>query len=881
MPGTLDVAYSKSMRKALVMTMFFSLSVFCFLACSACTVVPSGNAGQLASFHHQTAVPLFAADESANVNGSFPDQVYIKTLTQTFCRDYQFCLVDGRIYCKLMPDARSKTPGLDESQWRLLGGTGLPAPKRRGGFPVPERIVEISADADSLLAFDSEGGMYQLFTTSHSPGRPFEWIWDFGFPERTHLVQSQLVKNKRAWATAARRQDVLWHEDIYGNPHHYGTMGIETIYFLTEDGQHIRFTDSGLPADFSRSLQGPERGTFIAENLSASASTMFVINRAGTMYTRLADFDTIGCDPMFFKYTYERLPQKYDGTQYLSNYSPWALPSEPWLRQPDIPLEGQARLTRHITILQNGQGNAARELRVAGTNAQGQTGYYSKAIFDSRPEDWAFVAVPLNLAEETFLPVTADGVPQEVLENLSGPSQDLQFSGSVWQEGRRIPEVKCSISDFIMSEGACTLELTYKDETKSITLHPVEMWSFMFRNDPGFDGTQKNFFITFEYPASALESKHPEFQSVLQKLFGGKNKVLFSSQASVTKDLFYLSVDYKAPTTARRPLSARGDSGVPVVAAPRPRRDDFVFVLTGTSPFRQQDAVRLPTTLSYNSPAIAPFSSERLRLEPGSIITQENRMVLDRALMENRAYRKMLVQELELFKEYASKAATSRWGYSLVDLLTTVTLLNQIDFPKIKTATSYSDQIIRQNERTYKAQLKSRTWTYSHLQELLDLRIHTYKALQKVLDNGAESVQVPRRLHDTHLQYLEEARLPGMVRGVSSLTEDGEATACLLGDVPLFPGLCLVLEDGGETHFVLVELEDSIKQLYHRKIAPSQDSPLVLAAKFIVFPDSGLLPKSLRNAHKWKGRVVWDGSRLEVSARTGILATASLFEGRP
>ena len=522
------------MRKIFAMTILFALSLLCFLACSACTVVPSSNASQLASFYHQTAVPLETVDASANVNGRLPEQVYIKTLTQTFCRDYQFCIVDGRIYYKLMPGAEYSNPGLVETDWQLLGETGLPTPRKASDFPLPTEIVEISADADTLLAFDSDGGMYQMFTNTNAPGRPFEWIWDFGWPERTHLVQNQLVKNKRAWTSAARRQDVLWHEDIYGNPHHYGTMGIETIYFLTEDGQHIRFTDSGLPADFSRSLQGPEEGTFIAENLSASASTLFVINKAGTMYTRLADFDTIGCDPMFFKYTYERLPQKYDGTQYLSNYTPWALPSEPWLRQPDIPLEGQARLTRHITILQNGQGNGARELRVAGTNAQGETGYYSKAIFAHKPQDWTFVAAPLQLAEDTFLPVTAEGVPQEVLDNLSGPSQKLRFSGSLWQEGHRIPELTCTIKDFIMSEGACTLELSYRDETKAITLHPVEMWSYMFRHDPGLDGTQKNFFITIEYPASSLESKYPEFQTILHKLFADKNKVVFSSHAAAT-----------------------------------------------------------------------------------------------------------------------------------------------------------------------------------------------------------------------------------------------------------------------------------------------------------------------------------------------------------
>lgn len=859
------------------MTILFALSLLCFLACSACTVVPSSNASQLTSFYHQTAVPLETLDDSANVNGRLPEQVYIKTLTQTFCRDYQFCIVDGRIYYKLMPGAKYSNPGLVETEWQLVGGTGLPTPQKSSDFPLPTEIVEISADADALLAFDSDGGMYQMFTNSDAPGRPFQWIWDFGWPERTHLVQNQLVKNKRAWASAARRQDVLWHEDIYGNPHHYGTMGIETIYFLTEDGQHIRFTDSGLPADFSRSLQGPEEGTFIAENLSASASTLFVINKAGTMYTRLADFDTIGCDPMFFKYTYERLPQKYDGTQYLSNYSPWALPSEPWLRQPDIPLEGQARLTRHITILQNGQGNAARELRVAGTNAQGETGYYSKAIFAHKPQDWSFVAAPLQLAEDTFLPVTAEGVPQEVLDNLSGPSQKLQFSGSLWQEGRRIPELTCTVRDFFMSEGACTLELSYRDETKSITLHPVEMWSYMFRHDPGRDGTQKNFFITFEYPAGSLESKYPEFQSLLHKLFADKNKVVFSCHAAATENLFYLAVDYKDPRQAHRPLSARGDSSIPAVAAPMPKKDDFIFLLTSQGTDPQQDYTTLATTVLYNSPALEQFSSQQLRLEPGSTITRESKLELDRALLENQSYRKMLLQELELFKQYASKANVSRWGYNIADLLTTVTLLNQVDFPKIKTATSFSGEILEQNARTYKTQFKTRTWTYSHLLELLDLRIATYRTLQKVLEEGADAVQVPKKLHDTHFQYLVEAQFPTAVQGASSLGQDCQATILLLPDVPLFPGLCLVLQEDGETYFVLIELVNSAKQIFSRKNPPAPDKPLISTAKFTVFSDSGFIPKELQNSQKWKGTVQWDGNELTVTAKTSLFGIKQLF----
>ena len=38
--------------------------------------------------------------EKENINGFLPEKIYIKTLTQTFCKGFEFCLVDGRIYSK-------------------------------------------------------------------------------------------------------------------------------------------------------------------------------------------------------------------------------------------------------------------------------------------------------------------------------------------------------------------------------------------------------------------------------------------------------------------------------------------------------------------------------------------------------------------------------------------------------------------------------------------------------------------------------------------------------------------------------------------------------------------------------------------------------------
>ena len=283
--------------------------------------------------------------------------------------------------------------------------------------------------------------------------------------------------------------------------------------------------------------------------------------------------------------------------------------------------------------------------------------------------------------------------------------------------------------------------------------------------------------------------------------------------------------------------------------------------------------------LFYDSPALAHFTSEELQLEPGTFISQTNRQLLDKALVANQQYRQMLLQELDLFKEYASKAKISRWGYNFVDLLTTVTLLNQIDLPKIKTATSFGGELLAQNARTYKAQAQSRTWTYSHLLELLELRIAAYKALQKVLEEGAASVSIPEKLFNTHYQYLKVATLPDTIQGHSPLQEECCATAFLLPDVPLFPGYCLVLQQEGEFYYVLAELDQSVKAIYHRNIQPSQENPLVLPVKFQVFSDSGLLPNALKKLDKQQGRLLWDGSQLMIEGKKGFWKKMPVFLG--
>ena len=89
------------------------------------------------------------------------------------------------------------------------------------------------------------------------------------------------------WKRLTPMHDIVsYWEDIDGNKTQFGLTA--TIYVLTPDGQKIFFTDTGLPVTFNRAFTSPERGAFIIENMSTAASTIFVINKTGKMYTRMS-----------------------------------------------------------------------------------------------------------------------------------------------------------------------------------------------------------------------------------------------------------------------------------------------------------------------------------------------------------------------------------------------------------------------------------------------------------------------------------------------------------------------------------------------------------------------------------------------------------------
>jgi len=796
-----------------------------------------------------------------SVSGLLPATVFLKTATQSLCRGYAFTLVDGRIFFK-------PTDAGEGELWRLLTGSGLP---HGSGVRPAKRVVSIAADADELYAISDEGVVYLLFVERDRKQRPFRWIDRHGWPDATPLVLNDLVARHRAWSVGTRDAGVLWYEDVAGNAHHYGTMGIATLYFLSADGREIRFADTGLPSDFSHSILGPERGAFVSVSLSASASTLFVMGDAGEMYTRLADFDTLGSDPMFFKYTYRPVKSELRGDDYASNFTPWALPSEPWRKQPPIPLSGEAALSRHVTILQTGRGNAARELRVAGRSADGSAGYWHKAIFDSA---WRFTPAPLTIDPRDLL----DRERVAGGRGSRGPTLEVALAGSMWLDGSREPDLAFSVPDFAIREGSSRLEVSMGGERVALQLHTVDMWTYVKRYDPGFDGTPKLFHATVVIPPGALDGVSAGLRDRVKALFGPIDGELFALKAEATErylliespaGLVDLSGPLALPGLLRTSKRLAGSDRLDLSARRR---------LLLTRPGDENVDLRVLRNLSAaRSKVLDRFLSEELVLTRNGALTQDRRAELAALVARNRRFRGELETERSLFRSWGRSAAFSRWGYSVFDLLTTFTLIDRIDFPKFKTLTRHGDDIIRANDKAYRFVASTKERLYSKVIDLLDLRISTYEAALEALEDGAPRAALPDRWRETFADFLDAAGLPPFLRGSSPAQGGRPASLYGLPDAPLFPGLLLAVGPQGsgpaeaET-MVLVVLEDL------PRAALRGETRLRVRARL-----QGVLQRGDGDREALDddaATVEWDGTSLTISRHRWFRADERLFVGR-
>lgn len=422
-------------------------------------------------FYLYSENPAFAGGKGST---GVQETIELKTPTEAFTHKFFFALRDGLIW------ARSRTEKGEQGRWHLLNETGLPSSSPgKTPFEPAGSIMEISADGDNLVAVSDKNVVYYTKT--------YNWKWKDRFSSLPFTKQLFLPAKKRAFGISHRGNFMKYYRDIDGNPHSV-SAGVTTLYLLADNGHMIYYADPWLPPDFSHVTDTPKKGTFIAANMSVSGSTLFLINEAGEMYTRLYDFDTSGQNPVL-PYSYKR--ERREETRRTRTRS---LPSEDWLRQPDIP----GTITDLITIFQTGEGNSSFQLRVEGQDSDGRTGYYQKAIYANA---WSFV--------ETGLPLKGRSVSRNVINNnLYTEPKTRNYSGFVQLGDRKIA---ARLLEFWPFSPPAVLQFSIGKQTFQARLH---MRQYHNRRNGVLACA-----ATIELPEELQNSNIPEVKQVYEEVF--------------------------------------------------------------------------------------------------------------------------------------------------------------------------------------------------------------------------------------------------------------------------------------------------------------------------------------------------------------------------
>lgn len=319
------------------------------------------------------------------------DHVPIKTKTRAMNHAYEYAVENKRIWFKPI--------GSKKEEWKEI-------PFDRGKHK-DLKPVGISVDGANLTVLDDKGQVHykKVFAESWQSGDVYtmrdkntrhNWKdrW-FSLPFLHHIVVPFIGKSLtlpsecRGWAIAHRGQFNHFIQDAEKRKHHV-SAGVTTLYTLDQAGKDIQMFDPWKPQNAIVKLRVPEATelSFEANQMSVAASTLMLFGDASekvdgkwqkqpTIYTRLADIDALGWNPGL-KYTYDHET---------TTKSKRILPTESWVRHSLPELTGDAEISERITILQTGEGNAAREMRIEGRNEKGKTGYWFKKVDE---EEWHF-----------------------------------------------------------------------------------------------------------------------------------------------------------------------------------------------------------------------------------------------------------------------------------------------------------------------------------------------------------------------------------------------------------------------------------------------------------------------------------------------------------
>lgn len=414
--------YSKIGTEALFALELFVLSLSLIGIPLVCKMVDQANRVEkqqkVEAFYQMAATKTAPTDDDAGLP--------LKSKTHTSNYTHDFVIKDEVIWFKRKND--------EKAQWAPLYFDGYDAGEIR------EIPVEIDSDGANLIVLDQNHCVHykkiireargevdilqrgkkakELFIASQG-----EENWKkVDLIKNTHIVFDKVAKNNwkekwfslpyanvimnlftgkklqlpegiKAWAISHRGRYNNYLEDTLDQKH-YVEAGVTTLYTLDENGRDILKYDPWSPKHVKVAICVPESAdtSYEAVNLSASASHLMTVGyerKKGEstetlkIYTRLADVDSEGWNPGL-KYDYFSPEEKHDeyfkedGT--LQEF-PRLFPLEDWRAHDLIDENGQPiqQVSKQITIVQTGEGNEEREIRIAGLK-EGVSGYYYKHL---------------------------------------------------------------------------------------------------------------------------------------------------------------------------------------------------------------------------------------------------------------------------------------------------------------------------------------------------------------------------------------------------------------------------------------------------------------------------------------------------------------------
>jgi hypothetical protein len=337
---------------------------------------------------------------------------------------------------------------------------------------------------------------------------------------------------------------------------------------------------------------------------------------------------------------------------------------------------------------------------VAGTDETGVTGYWSKAIFD---EEWHFVRAPLFFEDKAFI-----GGTERVGAAHGTGTLDAAFTGYRWTDGARADGLTYSVPNFNILEGDCTLVITRGEETCTLVLHPVEMWTYLKRAYvPGRTAAPKLYLVTLEVPPGALDHLSAPFAAALPPSFAKNDRALFQYTLAAGPHFQILRDQDESPT----PADVRVDLH---------RANTALFLTDGALSPHCPDFTA--DNLVEAGDEYARFHSDALVAVPG-----DTPAVVKEKIRANKALRADLAARVAELDTAKLLAFSISFTYLPLDGIARFSPLRFVDTPKIRTMTRYGSHIVTANHAYTDIVAEAHKARYNALIAAIDERVKEYR----------------------------------------------------------------------------------------------------------------------------------------------------------